>query len=88
MSFNVFVQQARPSDGLAGLISLLLLHATPYSLAQKGISLRPINLLKNAPVCCELMNLLRFLHFPAQNSIGCNANLRTQFQNDALPRVP
>ena len=34
------------------------------------------------------MELLGFLRFPAQNLIGCNANLRTHFQQDALPRVP
>ena len=34
------------------------------------------------------MELLGYLRFPAQNPIGCNANLRTHFQQDALPRIP
>ena len=34
------------------------------------------------------VELLGFLRFPAQNPIGCNGNLRTHFQQDALPRVP
>ena len=42
--------------------------------------------MKSAPVCYELMELLEYLRFPAQNSIGCNVNLRTHFQEDALPR--
>ena len=70
------------------LISLFLLHAAPYNLARKCTSLRPINPIKTAPVCCELMDLLGILRFPAQNPIGCNRNLRTHFQQDALPRVP
>ena len=88
MTFNLFVQQARPRDAFPVLISLLLLHAAPYNLARKCTSLRPINSIKSKPVCCELMELLGFLRFPAQNPIGCNANLRTHFQQDALPRVP
>ena len=43
---------------------------------------------KNAPVCCELMELLGYLRFPAKNSIGGNVNLSTYFQQDALPRFP
>ena len=34
------------------------------------------------------MELLGYLRFHAQNPIGCNANLRTHFQQDALPRIP
>ena len=49
MTFNLFVQQARPRDAFPVLISLLLLHAAPYNLARKCTSLRPINLIKN---CC------------------------------------
>ena len=75
MTFNLFVQQARPRDAFPVLISLLLLHAAPYNLARKCTSLRPINPIKSAPVCCELMELLGFLRFPAQNPIGCNGNL-------------
>ena len=70
------------------LISLLVLHSAPYNMAQKCTSLRPINPLKSAPVCCELMELLGYLRFPAQISIGFNVNLRTHFQQDALPRFP
>ena len=88
MTFNLFVQQARPRDAFPVLISLLLLHAAPYNLARKCTSLRPINVIKSAPACCELMELLGYLRFPAQNPIGCNANLRTNFQQDALPRIP
>ena len=88
MTFNLFVQQARPRDAFPVLLSLLLLHAAPYNLARKCTSLRPINPIKRAPVCCELMELLGFLRFPAQNPVGCNGNLRTHFQQDALPRVP
>ena len=88
MTFNLSVQQARPRDAFQVLISLLLLHAAPYNLARKCNSLRPINPIESVPVCCELMELLGILRFPAQNSIGCNANLRTHFQLDALPRVP
>ena len=88
MTFNLFVQQARPRDAFPVLISLLLLHAAPYNLARKCTSLRPINLIKSAPVCCELMELLGYLRIPAQNPIGCNANLKTHFQQDALPRIP
>ena len=50
--------------------------------------LRPINAIKSAPVCCKLMELFGYLHFPAQTSIGCNAKLRTHFQQDTLPRFP
>ena len=74
--FHLIVQQARPRDAFPVLISLLLLHAAPYNLARKCTSLRPINPIKSAPVCCELLELLEFLQFPAQNPIGCNANLR------------
>ena len=86
VSLDLFVQQARPTDSLQVLISLLVLHAAPYNLAQKWTSLRPINAIKSAPLCCGLMELLEYLRFPAQNSIGCNVNLRTHFQQDALPR--
>ena len=75
-------------DAFPVLISLLLLHAAPYNLARKCTYLIPINPIKTAPVCCDLMELLGFLRFPAQNPIGCNWNLRTHFQQDALPRVP
>ena len=88
MTYNLFVQQARPRDAFPVLISLLLLHAAPYNLARICTSLSPINPIKSAPVCCELMELLGFLRFPALKSIGCYANLRTHFQQDALPRVP
>ena len=88
MTFNLFVQQARPRDAFPDLISLLLLHAAPYNLARKCTSFSPINPIKIAPVCCELMELLGFLRFPALNTIGCNGNLRTHFQQDALPRLP
>ena len=88
MTFNLYVQQARPRDAFQVLISLLLLHAAPYNLARKCTSLRPINPIKSAPVCCELMELLGFLRLSAQNPIGCNGNLRTHFQQDVLPRVP
>ena len=71
MTFNLFVQQTRPRDAFPVLISLLVLHAAPYNLAQKCTSLRPINPIKSAPVCCELMELLGYLCFPAQNSL-CN----------------
>ena len=86
VSFDLFVQQARSTDSFQVLISLLVLHAAPYNLAQKWTSLRHINPIKSAPVCCELMELLGYLRLPAQNSIGCNVNLRTHFQQDALPR--
>ena len=88
MTFNPFVQQMRPTDIYQVLIALLVLHAAPYNLAQICIYLRPINPIKSAIVCCELMELLGYLRFPAQNSIGCNVNLRTHFQRDALPRFP
>ena len=88
MTFNLFVQQTRPRVALPVLLSLLVLHAAPYNLARKCTSLRPINPIKSAPVCCELMELLGYLRFPAESSIGCNANLMTHFQQDALPRVP
>ena len=88
MTFNLFVQQTRPRDEFPVLISLLVLHAAPYNLAQICTSLRPINPIKSAPVCCELMELLGYLRLPAQNSIGCNVNLRTHFQQDALPQFP
>ena len=32
--------------------------------------------------------VIRVFTVPAQNPIGCNGNLRTHFQQDALPRVP
>ena len=35
MTFNLFVQQARPRDAFPVLISLLVLHAAPYNLARK-----------------------------------------------------
>ena len=34
------------------------------------------------------MELLGYLRFPAQNSIGCNVRLRAHFQQDALPQIP
>ena len=34
-TMDLFVQQTRPTDSLQVLISLLLLHAAPYNLAQK-----------------------------------------------------
>ena len=85
MSFDLFVQQARSTDSLQVLVSLLVLHAAPYNLVQKWTSIRPINPIKNEPACCELMELLGYLRFAAQNSIGCNVNFRTHFQQDALP---
>ena len=87
MIFNLFVQQARPRDAFPVLISFLLVHAAPYNLARKCTSLSPINPIKGAFVCCELMELLGFLRFPTQNPIGCIAKLRTHFQQDALPLV-
>ena len=75
MTFNLLVQQARPRDAFPVLISLLLLHAAPYNLARKCTSLRPINLIKSAPVCCELKELLGYLRFPAQNPIGLGLGL-------------
>ena len=48
MTFNLFVQLARPRDAFPVLISLLLLHAAPYNLARKCTSLRPINYKKRA----------------------------------------
>ena len=88
VTFNLFVQQARPRDTFPVLISLLLLYAAPCDLARKCTSLRPINPIKCAPVCWKRMELLGFLRFSALNPIGCNAYLRTHFQQDALPRVP
>ena len=88
MTFNLFVQQARPRDAFPVLISLLALHAAPYNLVRKCTSLSPINHIKSATVFCDLMELLGYLHFPAQNSIESYANLRTHFQQDALHRVP
>ena len=86
MTFNLFVQEARLRVAFPVLISLLLLHAAPYNLAPKYTFFSAKNSIKSALVCSELMELLGFLRFPAQNSIGCNANLRTHFQQDALPR--
>ena len=80
MTFNPFVQQTRPTDTYQVLISLLVLHAASNNLAQICTSLRHINHIKSAPVCCELMKLLGYLRFTAQNSIGCNVNLRNHFQ--------
>ena len=54
MTFNLFVQHARPRDAFPVLISLLLLHAAPNNLARKCTSLTPINPIKSAPVCCKL----------------------------------
>ena len=75
MTFNPFVQQTRPTDAFPVLISLLVLHAAPYNLAQKCTSLRPIISINSAPVCCELMELLGYLRFPAQISTGCNVKI-------------
>ena len=88
MTFNLFVQQTRPRDAFPVLISLLVLHAAPYNLAQKCTILRPINPLKSAPVCCELMKLVGYLRFPAQNSIGRNVKLRTLFIAGRLASSP
>ena len=87
-SLNLFVQQTRCTDAFRVLISLLVLHAAPYILAQNSTSLRPINPIRSADFCCELSELLGYLRFPAQISIGFNVNLRTHFQQDALPRFP
>ena len=70
------------------LISLLVLYAAPYNLTQKWTSLRPINPMKSAPVCCKLMELLEYLRFPAQNPIGCHVKLRNHLQKDALHPSP
>ena len=41
--------------------------------------------MKSAPVCCELMELLDYLRFPAQNSIGWNED---PFSAGCLAPIP
>ena len=76
------------TDPFSALISPQVLHAAHYYLAQICTFLTPINLIKSAPVCCELIELLRFYRFRALISIGCNVKLMARFHQDALPRFP
>ena len=86
--FNLFVHQTTSTDPFRVLISPIVLHAVHSYLAQLWIFLRPINLVKSAPVWCELIELLRFYRFPAHISIGRNVKLMTRFHQDALLRFP
>ena len=88
MFFNLFVHQTTSTDPFSALISPHVLHAAHSYLAQICTFLTPINLIKSAPVCCELIELLRFYRFRALISIGCNVKLMARFHQDALPRFP
>ena len=84
--FNLFVHQTTSTDPFSALISPHVLQAAHSYLAQICTFLTPINLIKSAPVCCELIELLRFYRFRALISIGCNVKLMARFHQDALPR--
>ena len=86
--FNLFVHQTTSTDPFSALISPHVLHAAHSYLAQICTFLTPINLIKSAPVCCELIELLRFYRFRAIISIGCNVKLMARFHQDILPRFP
>ena len=75
-------------DPFRVLISPRVLHALHSYLAPNCTFLRPINIIKRAPVWYKLLELLRFNHFPALISIGCNVKLKTCSNQDALPRSP
>ena len=86
--FNLFVHQTTSTDPFSALMSPHVLHAAHSYLAQICTLITPINLIKSTPVCCGLIELLRFYRFRALISIGCNVKLMSRFHQDALPRFP
>ena len=91
VTFSVFQSLCSSDDVYRPIFSLIsphVLHAAHSYLAQICTFLTPINLIKSAPVCCELIELLRFYRFRALISIGCNVKLMARFHQDALPRFP
>ena len=85
-SISLFIRR-RLQTYFQPLISPHVLHTAHSYLAQICIFLTPKNLTKNAPVRCELIELLRFYRFSALISIGRNVKLMTRFRQDALPRI-